>query len=255
MKKWTKRKILKTIWFSAVIIFFVWNWSTFQSRNLPKNTFENSDKVTVIKSDDLITFQANTANEKPNIIFFQGGLTDPKAYAPLCRKLAENGFICHLIKMNWRMPQYDYQKTLKLFKLDSGYYVIGGHSQGGKMAAQIVYENPTLFKGLFLLGTSHPRDIDLSSLSIPTMKVYSEKDGLASVPEVLGNKSKLPKNSKFIMIKGGNHSQFGYLGKLLMDHSADISLDEQQRQTVQYILEFVNNIKNGHIKSAWQKQE
>lgn len=62
------------------------------------------------------------------------------------------------------MPQYDYKKTLKLFKLDSGNYVISGHSQGGKMAAQIVYENPTLFKGLFLLGTSHPHRLILYSL-------------------------------------------------------------------------------------------
>lgn len=86
MKKWTKRKIFKFIWFSAVIIFFAWNWSTFQSRNLPKDTFENSDKVTVVKSKDLITFQADTSSDNLNIIFFQGGLTDPKAYAPLCRK-------------------------------------------------------------------------------------------------------------------------------------------------------------------------
>jgi pimeloyl-ACP methyl ester carboxylesterase len=172
-------------------------------------------------------------------------LTDPKAYAPLCRQLAENGFTCHLIKMDWRLPQYDYKKTLKLFNLDSGSYVVGGHSQGGKMAAQIVYENPTLFKGLFLLGTSHPRDIDLSTFTIPTIKLYAEKDGLASVPEVMENKSKLPQNSKLILIKGGNHSQFGYLGKLLMDNSADISLEEQQRQTVENILEFLNEIKNG----------
>ncbi len=245
MKKWSKRKIFKTIWFSAVIIFFAWNWSTFQSRNLPKDTFENSDKVTVIKSDDLITFQTDTVNDNPSIIFFQGGLTDPKAYAPLCRKLAENGFTCHLIKMNWRMPQYDYKNILELFKLKGANYVIGGHSQGGKMAAQIAYENPTLFKGLFLLGTSHPRDIDLSLLSIPTMKIYAEKDGLASVPEVLENKSKLPQNSKLILIEGGNHSQFGYLGKLLMDNSADISLEEQQRQIVLYILDFLNNNKKG----------
>lgn len=245
MKKWSKRKIIRTIWFSAAIIFFAWNWSTFQSRNLPKDTFENSGKVTVIKSDDLITFQANTSRNKLNVIFFQGGLTDPKAYAPICRKLAENGFTCHLIKMDWRMPQYDYKKTLRLFKLESGNYVVGGHSQGGKMAAQIVYENPTLFKGLFLLGTSHPRDIDLSSLSIPTIKIYAEKDGLASVPETMENKNKLPKNTKLILIKGGNHSQFGYLGKLLMDNSADISLEEQQKQTVENIIGFLNGEQTG----------
>jgi pimeloyl-ACP methyl ester carboxylesterase len=245
MKRWSKRKIFKAIWFSLVIIFFVWNWTTFQSRNLPKETFENSKLVTVTQSDDLITFQSDTAKNRINVIFFQGGLTDPKAYAPLCRQLAENGFTCHLIKMDWRLPQYDYKKILKLFKLDGGNYVIGGHSQGGKMAAQIVYENPTLFKGLFLLGTSHPRDIDLSTFKIPTMKIYAEKDGLASVPEVMENKSKLPQNSKLVLIKGGNHSQFGYLGKLLMDNSADISLEEQQKQTVENILKFLNEIKNG----------
>lgn len=245
MKKWRKRKIFRTIWVSLVAVFFVWNWSTFQSRNLPEDTFKNSGKVTVTESDDFITFQTESSNVNPSIIFFQGGLADPKAYAPLCKKLAEKGFTCHLMKMSWRMPQYDYKKTLKLFKLDSNYYVIGGHSQGGKMAAQIVYENPTLFKGLFLLGTSHPRDIDLSSLSIPTIKLYAEKDGLASISEVMENKSKLPENSKLVLIKGGNHSQFGYLGKLLMDNSADISLEEQQNQTAQYLIEFLNENKNG----------
>jgi pimeloyl-ACP methyl ester carboxylesterase len=245
MKRWSKRKIFKTIWFSLVIVFFVWNWTTFQSRNLPRDTFENSKLVTVTQSGDFITFQSDTAKNGINVIFFQGGLTDPKAYAPLCRRLAENGFTCYLMKMDWRLPQYDYKKTLKLFHLDSGSYVVGGHSQGGKMAAQIVYENPTLFKGLFLLGTSHPRDIDLSTFTIPTIKIYAEKDGLASVPEVMENKSKLPQNSKLILIKGGNHSQFGYLGKLLMDNSADISLEEQQKQTVENILEFLNEIKNG----------
>lgn len=240
-----KRKIFKIIWFSLVIVFFVWNWTTFQSRNLPKDTFENAKLVTVTKSNDFIAFQSDTAKNGISLIFFQGGLTDPKAYAPLCRRLAENGFTCYLMKMNWRLPQYDYKKTLKLFHLDKGNYVVGGHSQGGKMAAQIVYENPTLFKGLFLIGTSHPRDIDLSMLTIPTIKIYAEKDGLASVPEVMENKSKLPQNSKLILMKGGNHSQFGYLGKLFMDDRAEISLEEQQRQTVQYILEFLSENKNG----------
>ena len=245
MKRWSKRKVFKTVWFSLVFVFFAWNWTTFQSRNLPGDTFENSKLVTVTQSEDFITFHSDTAKNGLSVIFFQGGLADPKAYAPLCRRLAENGFNCYIMKMDWRLPQFDYKKTLKLFKLTSGSYVVGGHSQGGKMAAQIVYENPTLFKGLFLLGTSHPRDIDLSTFTIPTIKIYAEKDGLASVPEVMENKSKLPKNSKLILIKGGNHSQFGYLGKLLLDNSADISVEEQQKQIVENLIEFLNEIKNG----------
>ncbi len=243
-KKWSKRKIFRTVWFSLVTIFFIWNWNTFQSHNLPENTFSNSDFVSVIETDDQISFKSKTSENELEVIFFQGGLTDPKAYAPLCRKIAENGFTCHLIKMNWRLPQYDYQKVSKLFDLNRGNFVIGGHSQGGKMAAQLVYENPTVFKGLFLMGTSHPRDINLSIQNIPCIKLYADNDGLASVDEVMENKSKLPKDSKLILINGGNHSQFGFLGKLLMDSSPDISLEEQQKQTYNNLIDFMERIKN-----------
>ena len=69
------------------------------------------------------------------------------------------------------------------------------------MAAQFVYENTNLMKGLFLMGTSHPRDIDLSSQSIPSIKLYAENDGLASVEEVMTNKNKLPKNTRLVLTK------------------------------------------------------
>ena len=241
-KKWSKRKIFRTIWFSLVILFFIWNWSTFQSHNLPENTFLNSELVSVIETEDQISFKSNTTDSQLEVIFFQGGLTDPKAYAPLCRKIAENGYTCHLIKMDWRLPQYNYQKISSLFNLNEGNFVIGGHSQGGKMAAQFVYENPKIFKGLFLMGTSHPRDINLSAQNIPCIKLYAENDGLASVEEVMENKNKLPKDTKLILIKGGNHSQFGYLGKLLMDSSSDISLEEQQNQTYNNLIAFIDSI-------------
>ena len=242
MKSWSKWKIFKTIWFSLVAIFFFWNWITFQSRNLPKDTFLNTDIVTVIETDDKITFKSDTSKNHIEIIFFQGGLTDPKAYAPLCRNLAIYGFTCHLIKMNWRLPKLDYQKVSMLFDFTQGSFIIGGHSQGGKMAAQLVYENPTMFKGLFLMGTSHPRDIYLSNLNIPCIKLYAEKDGPASIHEVLENRSKLPIDAELVLIKGGNHSQFGYLATLFMDNSADISLEIQQQQTLDYLINFIKEI-------------
>ena len=243
-KKWSKRKIFRTVWFGLVTLLFVWNWSTFQSHNLPKKTFLDTDKVSIIETVDLFTFKSISTNNKLEVIFFQGGLTDPKAYAPLCKRLAENGFTSHLIKMDWRLPQYDYQKVSKLCDLERGVFVIGGHSQGGKMAAQFVYENPSLMEGLFLLGTSHPRDIELLSRTIPCMKLYAENDGLASVREVMENKMKLPKHTELVLIEGGNHSQFGYLGQLLMDSSPDISLVDQQNLSFEYLLKFMTEINN-----------
>ena len=99
--------------------------------------------------------------------------------------------------------------------------------------------------GLCLLGTSHPRDFDLSDRTLPTIKLYAEFDGLASVPEVMENKGKLPKNTDLIEVVGGNHSQFGYLGKLLTDENAKIDLVEQQRLTIEKLTEFFNSIEVG----------
>lgn len=243
-KMWSKRKIFRTVWFSLVSMFFIWNWNTFQSHNLPQKTFSDTENVSITETDDYITFKSKSANSKFEVIFLQGGLTDPKAYAPFCKRLAETGFTCHLIKMDWRLPQYDYQKVYELFDLNRGNFVIGGHSQGGKIAAQFVYENPKVLEGLFLMGTSHPRDIDLSNLTIPCIKLYAENDGLASVREVMENKMKLPKNTELVLIKGGNHSQFGYLGQLLMDSSPIISLDEQQNLSFEYLLKFMTEINN-----------
>jgi hypothetical protein len=244
MAIWSKIKIFKTAWLCFAIMFLVWNWTTFQSRNIPKDIFHSTERVIVTESSDMISFRSLNSSNISEVIFLQGGLTDPLAYAPLCIKIAENGFTCHLLKMAWRMPQYDYQNVSTLFNLKKGTYVIGGHSQGAKMAAQLVYENPNLFKGLFLLGTSHPRDIDLSGHAIPCLKLYAEKDGLASVEEVLANKKMLPKNVNLTLIKGGNHSQFGYLGTLLLDNSANISLETQQQQTLNYLVVFLNEIEN-----------
>jgi hypothetical protein len=44
-------------------------------------------------------------------------------------------------------------------------------------------------------------------------------------------------------IKGGNHSQFGYLGKLLTDENAEIDLAEQQRLTVGKLSAFFISIE------------
>ncbi len=54
MKKFSKWKIFKIVWFSLVTVFVIWNGTTFQSHNLPKDTFSNTDKITVIENNDQI---------------------------------------------------------------------------------------------------------------------------------------------------------------------------------------------------------
>ena len=243
MKKLSLWNRMRIVWFSLVALFLLWQASTYQSRGIDKNLMEDEGRITVERTKDRISFILD--NDSPlEVIFFPGGLVDPQAYVPLARNLAEAGYTIHIIQMPWRMSTRGYTKIMKLFDLQEGgkRYILGGHSQGAKMAAQFVYENEGLVEGLFLLASSHPRDIDLSHLDVPCIKIYGEFDGLASVEEVEANKDKLPKNSQFVRIDGANHSQFGYMGRLFMDGKATLSREEQHRQTVQLLTTFLQGI-------------
>ena len=48
-----------------------------------------------------------------------------------------------------------------------------------------------------------------------------------------------------ILIEGGNHSQFGYLGTLLLDGEADITLEQQQSLVLRNIVDFLDAIQHG----------
>lgn len=240
IKKQNIKKILKTIWFSVVFIFMFWQFYSFQSKGVDESLFQNSAIVKVEENNDFYLFKP-VKEFKEVLIFFPGAMVDPEAYVSLCRKIADNNIKVYLIKMPWRMASqgYNLPKELKLFADTKKIYILAGHSLGGKMAAQFVYENPNLIDQLILIGTTHPRDISLANSKIPILKIYGSNDGVADEESIIKNKLKLPSTTKFVKINGANHSQFGYYGFQLGDNSATIGREQQQAKTLQHILEFV----------------
>lgn len=228
--------------------FLIWQWSSMQAREVDDVLWASTSSVGVKEDKDRISFLSKGQRDL-EVLFFPGALVDPDAYVPLVRSLAEQSFNVHIIKMPWRLSSRGYQKIKELFNLndDSKRFVLGGHSQGGKMAAQFVYENPGLIDGLFLLGTSHPRDIDLSDRYLPTVKIFAEFDGLASMREVEENVDKLPQHAKLQLIEGGNHAQFAYIGSMLMDGTAEISRKEQRIQTAGHLTAFFREVEQENV--------
>jgi pimeloyl-ACP methyl ester carboxylesterase len=119
---------------------------------------------------------------------------------------------------------------------------VAGHSLGGAIACRVARDHAALASGLFLIGTSHPRDFHLSYLTIDVTHVSATLDGLASPTEVQANAAKLPVGTHRVTIAGGNHSQFGYYGFQLGDHRATISRAEQQAQLDRAILDALRRI-------------
>lgn len=240
-KKWTFRKILKTIWVTIGIAFVGWLFYSYQSHGVDKLYLQDSNLVAVEDTENFYLFTPQKEG-KNVLIFYPGAMVEAKAYVPLCRKMAESGVKTYLIKMPWRLAVKGYNKPIELNLLNNTAqtYIIAGHSQGGKMAAQFVYEHPGLIDKLILIGTTHPRDISLADITIPVLKIYGSNDGVADEKSVVDNQSKLPATTLFVRIDGANHSQFGYYGFQFGDNNADISREQQQAEVEKNMLDFIS---------------
>ena len=235
---WQKIRIL---WVFSGIVFVIWISYSMQAKNVDPGLLTNNDKIAVADNSEYISFTP-VQQHKNIFIFLPGAMVDPIAYVPLCRKLAEAGIQTFIIRMPYRQARLGYKKLLKLNILNDKdkTYILAGHSQGAKMAAQFVQENPGKINKLILMGTTHPKDYKLESRGIHVLKIYGTSDGVAREEDVLMNKSNLPAATKFVCIKGGNHSQFGYYGYQLGDHSASVTREEQQKIILESVLFFIN---------------
>lgn len=229
MKGW--RKWLRIVWVGAGLSFLAWMWWGFRASGVPAGTFDSTGKVLVVRMDSGWEFRpAGIASER-RYIFLPGGMVEPEAYGPLMRKVAEAGYRALLLKYAWNCGCTEAQvqgvfDVIERTARDGGDWILSGHSRGAMLAARFVHERQVPLAGLILMGTSHPRDFSLASISIPVLKISATEDGVASG----GDASLLPPSARFLQIAGGNHVQFGYYGHQLFDGRAKISREEQQRQ-------------------------
>lgn len=222
------------------IAFNGWMLNSFQSVNLPEDTFVNTPRLAVTETGDFITYSPLKATPV-TVLFYPGGLVDPKAYAPLCRKIAASGYTVIIIKMPWRMANLGYKIPLEkgLLTDTTRQFVWMGHSKGAAMVARFMYEYPQYVTKAILLATTHPKEQDLAQLKIPIMKIGASNDGIADEKSILTNKHLLPRSTKYIWIAGGNHAQFAHYGRQFMDGKASITREQQQELTLKSILSFL----------------
>ena len=224
-----------------------------QASGFDESVLESDSLVDVENTSEFIRFfpKASKAFDSSTIVvFYPGALVQAEAYTPFARKLAENGYPVIIQKIPFRlaftkgMEKSVFDETLTLINSypDTLNWVLAGHSKGGAMASEFAGIYPKKLSGLLLIGTSHPRRVDLSNLKIPVTKVHASEDGLASMEEVKEFSVNLPNQTNFVLVNGGNHSQFGYYGFQFGSGSATISREEQQQQLLNASHELLLNL-------------
>ncbi|MDO7908132.1 alpha/beta hydrolase [Paenibacillus sp. JX-17] len=180
----------------------------------------------------------------PGVIFYPGALVKPESYAPMARDLALQGHHVVIVKMPLNLAVLGSKRAddvLKAYPNET--FVIGGHSLGGAMAARYTAGHASQLKGVFFLGAYPDEKGSLKSSGLPALSILGSKDEVVDTAKYKQGHSYLPEDAVYKLIEGGNHAQFGDYGIQKGDGKPGISEDEQRKQTVQSLLNWLKNIK------------
>ena len=188
-------------------------------------------------------------SETDALIFYPGAKVEEAAYAPLLHRLAAQGMDVCLVRMPYRLAFFGISKASVLMdQYDYPHWYIGGHSLGGAMAARYAAGHADRLTGVILLAAYPTKALD-STLSVVTL--YGSEDGVLNRSKLEAGRGYLPESARETVIEGGNHAQFGNYGPQAGDGQAAISGLEQQRLTVEEILQnvFVTEEKDASVLS------
>lgn len=239
-------RIVRVIVIGAVLALALVSWWGMRAAGLPPGTFASDAGVEIVRATDTIDFRPRPDDPaRAGLIFFPNILVAPEAYAPMARRLAELGHHVVIIKLPFRLaPTHAYHRMV--FETARGTltatprpWVIAGHSRGGKFAAEFVLEQPPAsVAGLALIGTTHPRDRNLSGLPacLPVLRISGTRDGIAPPSGIEAFRGNVPAHTRSVVIEGGNNAQFAYYRFQPLDRSATIDRASQQQKLIEALL-------------------
>lgn len=202
-----------------------------------------ASQVDVIKENEFILFTPkNLAPGKWALMFYPGGLVEMDAYTPIVTQIASRGYPCILLKMPFDLAVFDAQAGKGFLPIyPDRNWIVGGHSLGGAMASGLAKQETSRVKALFLLA-AYPGEADtLASAKLPVLSISASRDGLATPAKIEANKKLLPPDTKYVVIDGGNHSQFGSYGQQSGDGTASISRSAQHSRVADEIHAFLRS--------------
>lgn len=202
-----------------------------------------SDSQVTVTNGDTITFQPANLQPTTGFIFYPGGRVDYRAYAPVLRMIAEGGYFVALVPVPLNMAFFDVDAASPVLEEhpEIETWAVGGHSLGGAMASVFAKDHLAELDAVIFFA-SYPADDSLKNAGIKVLSIYGTKDmaGMGTFDE---KKSLLSDETKYVVIEGGNHAQFGSYGFQSGDNAATISAEEQWSQTAAATLEFLRELE------------
>ena len=195
--------------------------------------------VTVTAEKNRLIFSPE--DPEAGFIFYPGGKVAYEAYAPLMAQLAEENILCVLVHMPGSLAVLNKNaaKGIPQEYPEVTRWYIGGHSLGGSMAASFLEKHADQYEGLVLLASYSVSDLSDTNLSV--LSVCGSNDGVLNLEKYAKYAGNLPAGMTEIIIEGGVHAYFGAYGEQKGDGTAEITREEQIRETAGLVSGFIHN--------------
>jgi hypothetical protein len=234
---------LLTILVIGLIGFFVWAETPYQPE---ARAMESINSSATENEQNWLIFDPEDATPTTGLVLYPGGRVDYRAYAPLAEAIADAGYKVVLVPMPLNFAIFGANRADDIIALfpEIKTWAVGGHSLGGAMAAEYVKTSPSSTKGLILWAAYPAGNNDLSGTNLEVLSIYASNDEVASFGEIQDSKQRLPDDTFYITIEGGNHAGFGWYGPQNGDGALGISKEDQQDQIVSATVSFLQNLSN-----------
>ena len=247
MKRTLKRLgiALAIILLLLTIGFVIWAETPLGPLPEALTAFQSDAQVQVTTRRHLAFEPAATASTL-GVILYPGGRVDARSYAPLARQIAAQGYLVIIPPMPLNLAVFNPNAAEQVMAEYPPItrWVIGGHSLGGAMAANYVFTHPDEDRvaGLLLWASYPAENNSLDNRGdLPVLSIYGTEDPARK--GIAASNVRLPAQTRWGIIQGGNHAQFGWYGPQPGDGIASISREEEQAQILEATLDFLRALE------------
>jgi hypothetical protein len=229
----------------GLIGFIAWGMTPLGPTTEAMAAMESDGVVTVEDNGNFIVFTPTATTPISGFILYPGGHVDYRSYAPIAREIASRGYLVSIVEMPLSLAVFGVDKADDVIAAhpEMRYWVIGGHSLGGSMAASYAKNNPGEVQGL-VLWASYPADSDdLSQTELKGLTTYGSNDLVLTMDNFNATLPLLPPGAVMQVIEGGNHAQFGNYGPQPGDGTATISAADQQLQAADLTVRILRSVE------------
>ena len=242
-----KKKILIAI--LILIVLLGGALLLFLNQEAPANSInfeamESDALVRVSENKDVIIFEPTTMKSHKALVYYQGANVAPESFAYAARKIAEAGIHVFLVKMPFSLAIFDigaaYSYPEQYPEIES--WALGGFSLGGSSASFALANKESRYEALVLYASYTDEKHSLKDKALKVLSISGSNDGLATPQDIEKSKTLLPADTTYLVIPGGNHTQFALYGNGKIqkgDNKASLSAMEQQRIVIGATVNFL----------------